>query len=107
MADKCVILCADHRCKHNLPGSYYGTCHHPDHANLGVYGGIDRMYKETCPRKEAIPQNMVRGVSMPRIFRVSAKDIQADIEKFQHLKPSEKKVYLLGEWGSQKKEDTP
>ena len=40
-------------------------------------------------------------------FHVSAEDIRAEIEKFQHLKPSEKKVYLYGEWGGQKKEDAP
>ena len=66
MADKCVILCADHRCKHTWPSHGYGICHHPDHENRPVYCGIDRMYMETCPRCAPIPPNMVRGGAMPR-----------------------------------------
>ena len=68
MAEKCIILCADHLCKHNCPGNYYGTCQHPDHANLGVYGGITRMYMETCPRNEHFRPNVDRRLVKPRIF---------------------------------------
>ena len=73
MAEKCTILCADHRCKHNCPGSYYGTCQHPDHANLVAYGGITRMYMETCPRNEPLPPNAVRMGSMPRMYCTSVR----------------------------------
>lgn len=72
MDKKCTILCADHRCKHNCPGSYYGTCQHPDHANLGVYGGIDRMYMETCPRNEPLPPKVDRRLVKPFIIHGSA-----------------------------------
>lgn len=72
MAEKCIILCADHRCKHNCPGSYYGTCQHPDHANLGVYGGIDRMYMETCPRSNPLPPQLYRRLVKPIIYHGSA-----------------------------------
>lgn len=72
MAEKCTILCADHRCKHNCPGSYYGTCQHPDHANFGVYGGITRMYMETCPRNEPLPQKVDRRLVKPFIYHGSA-----------------------------------
>lgn len=72
MDKKCTILCADHRCKHNCPGSYYGTCQHPDHANLGVYGGIDRMYMETCPRNEPLPPKVDRRLVKPFIIHGAA-----------------------------------
>lgn len=68
MTEKCIILCEDHLCKHNCPCGYYGTCQHPDHANLVAYGGITRMYMETCPRSKPIPPNVVRMGSMPQIY---------------------------------------
>lgn len=142
MTEKCIILCADHRCKHNCPGHYYGTCQHPDHANLGVYGGITRMYMETCPRNEPLPPKMVIMGSMPRIihgcagsgkspltpylnastelleqgivpfteilddkFYFTENDVRSAIEQFQHLKPADRCVYLMGKWNCQKKED--
>ena len=40
-------------------------------------------------------------------FEFTEEDVISAIEQFQHLKPAEKNVYLHGEWGGQKKEDTP
>lgn len=83
MADKCLILCADHRCKHTYPAHGYGVCHHPDHANMPVYCGIDRMYMETCPRNEPIPPNMVRGGSMPRKYFGAAGSGKSPLSMFE------------------------
>lgn len=40
-------------------------------------------------------------------FEFTEEDVLSAIEHIRHLKPSEKKVYLYGEWGGQKKEDAP
>lgn len=83
MADKCVILCADHRCKHTYPSHGYGICHHPDHENLPVYCGIDRMYMETCPRCAPIPPNIVRGVGKKSIIHGSAGSGKSYLTQFE------------------------
>lgn len=47
-----VVLCADHNCKHNYGGGYYGACNNPI-VNHPIYtGGVDRLLMNTCQLKE-------------------------------------------------------
>lgn len=54
MTDKCVILCADHLCIHNSGSGYYGVCIDPELTTTG-YCGIDRVYRNTCLRRQTPP----------------------------------------------------
>lgn len=45
-------LCADHLCKHNNGGGYYGICNHPVVTHPIYTGGVDRLLMNTCQFKE-------------------------------------------------------
>lgn len=47
-----AILCMDSACKHNSGGGYYGVCNHPMLETPQYFGGVDRIYRETCDLKE-------------------------------------------------------
>ena len=50
-SDRCV-LCADHTCKHNNGGGYYGICKNPV-VNHPIYtGGVDRLLMNTCQLRQ-------------------------------------------------------
>ena len=50
-SNRCV-LCADHTCKHNNGGGYYGICKNPV-INHPIYtGGVDRLIMNTCPLRQ-------------------------------------------------------
>lgn len=46
-----LVLCTDSSCIHNIDSGYYNICKLRSNSTPG-YGGIDRMYVETCINKE-------------------------------------------------------
>ena len=49
--NKVTILCTA-ICKHNAGLGYYNICNHPLRQSIPPYGSIDRVYMESCTRKE-------------------------------------------------------
>lgn len=68
MKDKCTILCADNLCIHNRAnGHCYSVCALSELSG-GTYGGIDRYYVNTCPKREPIPNCIARGPGKIYLF---------------------------------------
>ena len=47
-----TVLCADHLCKYNNGGGYYGICNHPVMTHPFYTGGVNRLLMNTCQLRE-------------------------------------------------------
>ena len=52
MHNKCIILCSESNCIYGGNQGYYSVCNHLNAKNQYPYGGIDRIYLESCELAE-------------------------------------------------------